>query len=626
MTFKNGKWLAILAGLTLLASAAFPDDPLPPQREELLFQEVPVVVTAAKHEQPFADSPSTISVITEEDIKLSGATNLEELFRSLPGMDIFIASATNTNVSARGQGGLMPHNILTMIDGFSVYEDFLGLTLWEILPVTLADIKRIEVIKGPGSALYGANAFAGVINIITKSPDEDETDKTSLSAIGGEQNSGYASFLTAGNWGNNSGKLSLGCDRANNWDNPAQEAGSFSKGNFAWQYKPDKDRKLSFSAYLSQGNASFVAPQYLTTTPLNYTYTANSKYFHLAYEEPGLTVKSFLNSGVMDLFGTYNVLVNTYDVELQRSLQPAENNSLILGGNARLNQISGNILDASHDQTLWATYLQDEIKVKKNITLTLGGRYDHHPLVGDHFSPRASLVCHPAPAQTLRFSAATAFRNPSYSESYLNLPIPVSGTLTANFQGNQALEPEILNSCEIAFETPLWGKTTGGVNLFYSDINNFIDYAVTEYFPGSSLPARITTVNTPGYKVTGGELSFSCPVTRALTLSSNYSYQQFAAQTGPTRTSSPADKFNFAARYLAGKFSANLLVHYQSGTATAFGSIDPYTLANLYLGYRCSGNSELSLAAFNLLNFVQREYPLTDEIGRKVTLGVKYDI
>ncbi|HVN67420.1 MAG TPA: TonB-dependent receptor, partial [Candidatus Sulfotelmatobacter sp.] len=413
-----------------LVSAVYADQAPAPQREELLFQEIPVVITAARHEQPFADSPSTISVITAEDIKLSGATNLEELFRSLPGMDVFIATASNTNVSARGQNFLMPHNILTMIDGYSVYEDFLGTTLWETLPVTLDEIKQIEIIKGPGSALYGANAFAGVINIITKSPDEIK--KTTLSGAAGEQGTRLASFLTARNeakWGY---KFSLGYDGANAWSNPAQEAKGVVRTNFTWRSKLDEDREISFSSSLSQGKANLIVPQFLSTVLQTSDFDFNRKYFHFAYEGPGFSVRSFWNDTQADLdkfgaTGQYNIAVDTYDTEVERFLQLGENNSLILGGNIRLDRVNSDALDANHAQTLWGTYLQDEIKIKEGLTFTLGGRYDYHPLAKEHFSPRASLVFHPRPDQTMRLSAATAFRNPSFSESYLNLPLPSLG-------------------------------------------------------------------------------------------------------------------------------------------------------------------------------------------------------
>jgi iron complex outermembrane receptor protein len=163
--------LAVFTLALLLVSAVHADQAPASLREELLFQEIPDVTTAAKFKQPLSDAPSPTMVITEKDIKLSGAANLQELFRSLPGVDLYIASASSTYVTIRGHDN-MPNNILTMINGFPVYEDFFGTTLWEILPITLDDIKQIEIIKGPGSALYGANAFAGVINIITKQPEE----------------------------------------------------------------------------------------------------------------------------------------------------------------------------------------------------------------------------------------------------------------------------------------------------------------------------------------------------------------------------------------------------------------------------------------------------------------------
>ncbi len=138
--------------------------------ESLLVQEIDIVYTATRTERSVREVPSSVTIIAAEEIHASGATSLEELLQTVPGLDLMRISRADLNVKSRGFVAPSSSYLLVMIDGRSVYLDFFGVTLWEQLNVTLHDIERIEVVRGPGSALYGANAFLGTINIVTKRP------------------------------------------------------------------------------------------------------------------------------------------------------------------------------------------------------------------------------------------------------------------------------------------------------------------------------------------------------------------------------------------------------------------------------------------------------------------------
>ena len=137
--------------------------------ELMLFEEIPTVVTATRTGQSIRDVPSAVTLITADEISASGATSLQELLHWVPGLDLMQSSRGDLNVASRGMVTNASSRLLVMIDGRSVYLDFFGVTLWEHLNVTLSDIARIEIVRGPGSALYGANAFLGTINILTRS-------------------------------------------------------------------------------------------------------------------------------------------------------------------------------------------------------------------------------------------------------------------------------------------------------------------------------------------------------------------------------------------------------------------------------------------------------------------------
>lgn len=184
-------------------------------RELLLFQDIPTVFTVSKREQPVTDSPSAVSIITAEDIKASGVTNIPDALRMVGGVDVMAISASDVNINIRGFNKDMSHKLLVLIDGRSVYLDFTGIVLWESLPINLEEIERIEVVKGPGSAVWGANAYSGIINIVTKSPKTIKGNTASLTV--GELNTSIGSIVHAGRVKDTSYRLSAGWKEANNW-------------------------------------------------------------------------------------------------------------------------------------------------------------------------------------------------------------------------------------------------------------------------------------------------------------------------------------------------------------------------------------------------------------------------
>src|SRR5213595_1309851 len=137
-------------------------EPARAEPEEDMFEEQ--VVTASARSSSETKSPASLTVITGDEIRMSGAATVPEILRRVPGIDIAEMNPSDTNVSIRGFNRRLANKVLVLVDGRSVYQDFLGGTFWPLIDVNIQDIDRIEVIRGPGSALYGSNAFAGVVN------------------------------------------------------------------------------------------------------------------------------------------------------------------------------------------------------------------------------------------------------------------------------------------------------------------------------------------------------------------------------------------------------------------------------------------------------------------------------
>jgi iron complex outermembrane receptor protein len=164
------------------------------EQEKILFEDLPIVVTAARKKQKIVEAPSTIDVISSDDIRYSGAFTIADLLRQVSGVDVMTISARSQQVGVRGFIDASNNKLLVMVDGRSVYLDSDGSVQWNLLPVSLSEIDHIEVVKSPSSSLYGANAYSGVINIITKLPEQYQG--TTLKLTVGELNTYRASIQT----------------------------------------------------------------------------------------------------------------------------------------------------------------------------------------------------------------------------------------------------------------------------------------------------------------------------------------------------------------------------------------------------------------------------------------------
>ena len=226
------------------------DQPLIPELE--LIKEEETVSIAARHEQPISQAPANVYVITDEDIRHSGAADIPTILRRVPGLDVMQVTGADFNVSVRGDNQLEANKLLVMVDGRSIYIDAQGLVFWKLLPITLPEIKKIEILKGPASALYGFNAFDGIINIITKSPEEMKG--TTLQFAGGEFGTITSSAIHAGTAGKFGYRLSAGHDQNAQWNNRNTLSFRANKFNLQTEYDLSSLSKLKISGGLVDNN------------------------------------------------------------------------------------------------------------------------------------------------------------------------------------------------------------------------------------------------------------------------------------------------------------------------------------------------------------------------------------
>ena len=636
------------------AEAASPRAPVAGQ--EFSFGEV-TVISAARREQTLREAPAAISVISAEDIHNSGAVTIPDVLRMVPGLDVMTITTSDVVVNARGFNKEMSNKMLVLIDGRYVYWDFYGITLWDTFPINLEDIARIEVIRGPGSSLYGANAFSGVINIITKSPEE--LRGTHFSFTAGNVGTLLAAFTRAGGTEQLGYKVSLGVDKANRWEEPSKPSRDQMKGNVVLSIRPDANSKFVLDAGVSDGEGETFSgigrierEQTVSHARIGYTnrnFTANAFWYQARAK------------GVQEPIGNkYDFLSNTVDFEAQHLFHFGSRHSLVAGGNYRIKIAQSNLIDKDHLQEFSAFYVEDEFKATRYLTLIAGGRYDNQPLVESQLTPRAGMILSPDRNHSLRLSYTTAFRSPAFIESYLyqdtdltpyispHLP---ANTLVLESRGNPGLKPEKITSYEVGYRGDFGAGFQFRLDLFYNELVDFISFRTLEYKdlsllqglpPGSLLvPLYKSYTNAGQANAKGGEVSLELKPTSWLGLEMNYSYQQLMWSEDDPQTaenekdqeikSSPRHKANLALHFNLQRLSAHVFVHYVGRTekyeSWAYGAVDPYTLVNARIGYRFfQDRVELSLAAFNLLNKDHYQYPGFDQQGNPAAypIGQRY--
>jgi iron complex outermembrane recepter protein len=582
------------------------------------------VVTAARRPSTIRRAPATVYLVTREDIAASGAQTLWDALRGVPGVDVMSARTAHGEVSVRGLNRLQNNRTLVLLDGKTVLNGFFDYVVWEEIPVTLEEIDRIEIVEGPASALYGANAVNGVINIITRTPEQLDGGLVSISA--GERQTFFGSLLYGDSHRLTSYKVGAGWRVTNRFEDADQRAARVLKAHLSL------DRKFSVNSQLRlSGGIAGSEVQISTAGGAGLALVdGTSGFLRADYNRSSTQMRAFWNWGrgtwkEFTLFDEPDTDYDTYDVTLEHTLALSSRNELTAGGSYRRNTMrSGMFPKERIDQNLWTLFFEDTWRSSPFLTLVASGRLDRHPLTGEVFSPRLSAIYHPGDRHVFRLSTGTAFRNPTLTENYIQasqsfanpgapLPNPPFTTIRMEFVGNRDLNPEKLRFCEAA-HSARWGDLKTTAVGFHYRLRGIIS-GVTSGMNADS--TTITIQNSFGHegttRVWGGELGAEFLINRTATLYANYAYQRFSGDVDDlaAEEGGPRHKINAGARLRPGHFTLDLQAHWVDstewdayrGTGVTDAAVDSYLLLNGGLTYRFSGSwhgTKVRLSAFNL--------------------------
>ncbi|HEU4619312.1 MAG TPA: TonB-dependent receptor [Gammaproteobacteria bacterium] len=508
-----------------------------------------VVVTASRTETQLASAPAATTVITAADVADSAADDYGDLLRTVPGLNVAQTSARDINVTARGATSTLANSQLALVDGRSLYLDFFGFVAWDLLPVQPQEIERIEVVRGPGSAVWGANAMSGVVNVITKRP----RDLLGTTAVLGTNT---ASVLHAGASENLAYKVSAGYFRESAYPRPTGVIPGSSppqlypdfrnrdtrqaRANFEVDWDLDRSGTLSVGA----GYADTGGILHSGIGPFDVRNGSSLSYVDATWRSGAWRIAlagTFLDGDALNLLTrrgdgsplSFEFVTDTYDLDVSNTSTLGARNTLTYGVSRRSDDFTLEIAPGASGRRQWSAFVQDELELGARFRWYIGTRYyEDDALAGAALAPRTTLVFSPSRKHSFRVSYNEAFRTPSAINEHLDVTVlQAAGPLAipAAAVGNPALEEERLKAYEIGYSGRLLDRLALTLDVYRNEISDSIDFFVAGTYgplnlpaPGPGLPAAVI----PCFAFAPGTGPAACPFAGlAGAVPSDYSYR-----------------------------------------------------------------------------------------------------
>jgi iron complex outermembrane receptor protein len=573
------------------------------------------VITASKREQKLSEAPNAIYVITAEDIKHSGAVDVPDLLRMVPGIDVVNVYGNSYGVSGRGFNERFAQRMLFVIDGRSIYTTFFGGVFWENEQLFLEDIARVEVIRGPGATLWGANAVNGVVNIITKDPEEDQGGL--ITGKAGSKNyrenvTSYSDTLAD--------KLHFRVTGGYREDEGTRGTNDFrrvSKATHRSKYEFSDNSDIHFFAGFNESKMGLELSKYTPRTDAN----VRSNYEMLQWEYRFSDTSQLQIKGYHDYYEVHShdrevdIEEEKYDVSIEHSFRLGEKHHFLWGLNYRTTEADSGYLspETDHDDLI-GFFLQDEIQLSDKLRLITGIKYEENSFTGGDWSPRGCLLYSPWVDHHFRFSVSKAFRTPSFVEDSFRvvqtLPSPLPPIPLAVVVGNDHLDPEDMTAFELGYRTTLFKKVGLNLELYYNDFDKVIENVILR----KTLPLLISWENDFHVIAKGIEFTADYPVTHWWSLTANYTFQEVEyKRVNRDVPGTPKHKFNLWSSFrFKNGFSLDLIAHYVDDTKwsglTGDVKVDDYWRYDIRIAQKLFNDKlELSFSGQNLTDKLHPE-------------------
>src|SRR6267378_970688 len=638
--FLAGFLSVLLAGSTVAQNSRNVPDVTAMSMEDLMNLQV---TSVSKRTQKVADAAAAIFVITQEDIRRSGATSIPEALRLVPGLQVARIDQNKWAIGSRGFNGRFDNKLLVLIDGRSVYTPLFSGVYWNVQDVMLEDVDRIEVIRGPGATLWGANAVDGVINVITKKAKS--TQSVIVTAGAGTEERAAGGVRYGGKAGDHTHFRAY--TKYFDWWPSAYTSGMTAhagwdalRGGFRADWTPTGTNSLTLQGdiYRSRFNetltvASLSAP-YSNTFPNDGKYSGGNilgRWNHTSEGSSTSLQMYYDNTTITDhsLFGDHQ---NIFDIDFQNGFHAGDSQQFVWGLGYRSirdkNDASFTVSLQPNQVTLnqFSTFIQDEISlVDDRLQITLGSKFEHNKFTGFEIEPNARLLWNITPNQSIWTAVSRAVRTPALTEEGLRLnstvippgtpsnPTPLPAVVAVF--GSKQFRSEDLLAYELGYRMQATSNLSLDIATFY---NNYSNLRTAEpgapFVEGSPAPTNIVIPFVAANKMSGGtygmELFADWKVVPKWRLVGSYSYLQMNIHKNANSLDPTPDNPNGSSPrhqwYL--RSSIDLPKHFEQDTTLRFVdqlpslNVPSYYSLDAHLGWRPVTSLELSIGGQNLLN------------------------
>ncbi len=596
------------------------------------------VTSVSKKEERLFQTAAAVSVITQDQIRHSGLTSIPELLRLVPGLDVARIDGNKWAISSRGFNGRVANKLLVLIDGRSVYSPETSGVYWEVQDLAIEDIERIEVVRGPGGTLWGANAVNGVINIITK--HSEETLGALFTAGAGTQEQGFGTvrygskigegsyYRVYGKYFKRHGMIDVSGANANDGQQAVRGGGRLD-----WQMS-DRDA-LTLEGDLYHTNLRETALGISAAAP--FAPPVNTKGDFSGVSLLGRWKRNFSDRSDMTLQVYYDRFdrhisalsdhISTVDLDFQHNLAVGARQSFVWGLGYRLISHAAKTNGSSPIQfnpaqktfPLFSGFAQDEITlVKDRLRLMIGAKLEHNSFSGFEAQPSVRLSWTPTPRQTVWASVSRAVRTPARTEqdirvNYQAIPGPIASVVAV--VGSPSAKSEALVAYELGYRAQPFHKLSLDVATFSNTYHH-----LTSFEPGlpfletNPLPVHLLVpvryANLFYGETYGAEASVNYDATRRWKIQGSYSFLRVQLHPGAgsadVRSESaegdnPRHQFQVHSYFkLSPRLDLDLSLYHVSRLLSQ--PVPRYTRVDTRVGWRVREGIELSVGLQNLLD------------------------
>jgi len=576
------------------------------------------VTSVSKKEENLNDAAAAIFVLNNDDLQRSGATTVADALRLVPGMQVAAIDSGNWAISARGFNSQFANKLLVMIDGRTVYSPLFSGVYWDAQQVFLDDVDRIEVIRGPGATVWGANAVDGVINILTKSARD--TQGGLIYAGGGDVHLAQGGARYGGQISENTyyrvyGTYQLNDDFQTTSGRSTHDGWDLEKGGFRVdRYIHDDSGHLTWQSDAYGGTLANRTGDLNGFNTLGRWTQRISE--HSSYEVQGYFDHTYRNDSLAQ------AAVETADLSWQHTFGLGEHNDVNWGLGYRFtdsrvskaNSPAVTIVDHNVPLNLFSAFVQDEFKIiPDRLFLTLGTKVEHNDFTGFEVQPSARLSFKPAENQTVWAAVSRAVRTPNEVESKniinfaLGPPVvgPGGGLYVPTLINGMNVKSEVLWAYELGYRIQPGHHVSVDVATFYNDYSHLVSNSPEDFIPGTPVGIlEVEPFNTLRAESYGGEAVLTVAPTGSWRLSASYSLLMLHVQGEPAsdaRTlelNAPTHSVVLRSGY---DFTHRVSLDADLRYVDKVDRIAAYVTADIRVSFRPIPNLELALVGQNLL-------------------------